>query len=325
MDRNLLTTRTRLITHGYDNSECPDGIASAMLIKHVLPNIEIVFVVYNSPEHRNLKPGEGDIFCDFTPHPDTVDEFLEARAIVLDHHRSQQDIVERFVERGLGVYADEAKEPGVSGAVLAWLEVWKPLNEREVSHARVMRFARLAGIRDTWQTKHGSWDEACGQAEALRFYGAEYLLKKEAKTMAGVPVPYLGPKEEEVGRLLFDKKIAEAKGLAERAFIWRDYAIMNRNDMTSDVAEQLRLMGSPVKALVSFGYSTDSDDNFQITYSMRSVADDFDVSKIAKAMDGGGHPRAAGFKVVVRNKTLDSNWDVCPVELFRRGIRRSKE
>ena len=79
--------------------------------------------------------------------------YMIAGAIVLDHHKSTKHIVLEFGENG--VYADEKTEPGVSGAVLAFREVWKPIEAEaakdtdvvSVTHEYIRNFARLAGIR----------------------------------------------------------------------------------------------------------------------------------------------------------------------------------
>lgn len=155
------------------HADCPDGLASAMILRQALPSAEVIFVQYNSIEMANLKAEPGILFCDFCPPQDRYREFLEAGAIVLDHHKSTKHIVLEFGENG--VYADEKTEPGVSGAVLAFREVWtrmkQPLGFTGFLGLEEMeRFAQLAGIRDTWQKQSPDWEEACAQAAALMFY-----------------------------------------------------------------------------------------------------------------------------------------------------------
>ncbi len=123
------------------------------------------------------------------------------------------------------------------------------------------------------------------------FYGPEHFLGE-----APFPRAYLSPDEMEVGRLLFAKRIADAKKLAERAYMWGNIAVINRNVLASETAEQLRLMESPADALASFAYTTDPDTGtLRLVWSLRSIADGFDVGALARAGGGGGHTRAAGF------------------------------
>lgn len=142
------------VTVVYSHAHCPDGLASAMILKDAFrmlgmsPRIELL--THGTPEH--VKAGspwvgrEGlALFCDIAPHPkafhtDRHASLSEAvqhagpHTIVLDHHKGTEDIVRSFGE--LGVFADEKLEPDVSGAVLAfehvWLPAWKATHEEEV-------------------------------------------------------------------------------------------------------------------------------------------------------------------------------------------------
>ena len=148
MKRELFENTQRIIVHAH----CPDGMASAMILTAALPEAKIEFVQYNSPEHIEMTAEADMLFCDITPHRSRVDDFVRAESIVLDHHRGAKDIVDAFGERG--VFADEEKEPGVSGAVLAFREVYDCALDMDGPNAPsfdVSDFATLAGIRDTWQ------------------------------------------------------------------------------------------------------------------------------------------------------------------------------
>lgn len=99
-----------IVTHAY----CPDGIASARILRDVLPGREILYMTHNTPELAALPATEGMLFCDFCPPHDRLDAFRAVDTIVLDHHKSVREDVESF---SLHVFADEALEPGVCGAV----------------------------------------------------------------------------------------------------------------------------------------------------------------------------------------------------------------
>ena len=155
-----------LLTHGYPDNPCPDGLASALIVRDALPLIEVRFLVHGTRELEELVPEPGMLFCDIVPPAARAAEFVAAGAIVLDHHVAARSVVEMFGE--LGVYADACSEPGVSGAVLAFREIWLPVKNAEVAHLRrgvpwqdilqaqhldarnrISRFAMLTGIRDT--------------------------------------------------------------------------------------------------------------------------------------------------------------------------------
>ena len=287
---DTLKNRKRLITHG----NCPDGLASAMLIAHAIPGIEVEFCLYSTEQHTQMDAREGDIFCDFTPHRDRVQDFVDVGAVVLDHHKGALDIIECF---RFGVFADEKSEPGVSGATLAFREVWLPLmfeQGREAIASKAQHFAEVAGVRDTWQKNDPRWAESCAQAEALMFFGADAML-----TQAEHGGPFLTEEQFDVGRMLFEKKRDTAHAIAGRCFRVGDFWLHNEGlKYTSDVAEAMRVQGldDGAKALAGFGYKVDGD-SLDLVFSLRSLASDFDVAALAKANGGGGHTKAAGFVV----------------------------
>lgn len=292
-----LSKVSKIIVH--DN--CPDGIASAMILKYAL-GIDVEFIQYKTDAHTNLPAVPGLLFCDFTPPRERVQEFVDAGAIVLDHHKGAQDIVAQFGERG--VFADEKSEPGVSGATLAYREVWLPFGNED--NVLVRDFAQVAGIRDTWQTKDPRWIESCEQSSWLMFFGAEELLK-----------PPIFDRNKwvfrtSVGKLLFDEHMRKVKKTVASAYRTSIHGlrVMIHQGVThtSDAAE---LMGeeSKVDILAGFSYfsedgteredwSPEFGDNLKLVVSTRTRTS-FDVSKMAKFYGGGGHTKAAGFNVKV--------------------------
>lgn len=295
----LRAVRT-VVTH--DN--CPDGRASAMVLHAVLPDAGIIFARHGSSELATLPATPGMLFVDFTPPPGRVAEFVEAGAVVLDHHVGQRSIVEAFGESG--VFADEAAEPGVCGAVLAYRHVWCPLASVSILHATgdVGEFVTLAGIRDTWQRKDPRWVEACAQAEALRFWPWEHLASL-------APDEWIGATQ--IGRVLLRKRqeaVTFAISRAERLTIPPDgfdgspiatdlRCVLVATLETSDVMDRLE---GEADVVLGFGYHVDADRR-RLVVSCRSRS--FDVSALAKRYGGGGHTLAAGFTVDVEEGALN--------------------
>ncbi len=118
IDVEKLSAVRRVIVH----ANCADGMASAMILHDALPDAEVVFLQHGTAEFLSLPATTGMLFCDISPPADRVAEFVGVGAIVLDHHKTVRDVVEAFGD--CGVFADETKEPGVSGALLAYREVW---------------------------------------------------------------------------------------------------------------------------------------------------------------------------------------------------------
>lgn len=319
IDVKLLKRVETVYCHGH----CPDGLASAMVLQDAFRRLgrkpRIVFLDYGTGEHKAAGIEGPSLFCDITPwrgtlasgsgrspfgavHPDTI---------VLDHHAGAEDIVRNFGAQG--VYADAQKEPGVSGTVLAFREVWVPvvnphwpLGVAPMAY-EVAAFAECVGARDTWQT-----DAPDGRFERGQWI-TRMLMSRPASYWLGGHVPYLDGAEIAVGRELHEQHlqvvasaleqlvamhVPDGDGLVE-LFAFQEQAQGFR--LTSDVAEALRERGRDGPGVVAgFAWFVDSDGVPKLTYSLRSLGD-FDVCAFAKANGGGGHRAAAGFSVAPKD------------------------
>lgn len=287
---------------------CPDGIASAMILKHALPRAVVKFVQYGDPSHRDLPATEGMLFCDMTPPRERVAEFVSVGAIVLDHHKHAKDIVEAFGENG--VFADEIKTPGVSGALLAFREGWYPMLgvgaqtiasiERGVLTDRVMDFATLAGIRDTWQRKDLRWDTACEQVMMLTFYPVEEWLDAVTATWPQSMID----ERMKLGAILRKNRDERVDRAITEAYQFRTQkgtlvCVVSTTE-TSDIADNV-----DHDVVIGFRYSCVTGTEPQgtvpkMTLSMRSRRD-YDVGALAKVLGGGGHTKAAGCSLKVQS------------------------
>jgi len=284
---------------------CPDGIASAILLHDALPGARIVFAQYGTRALAELAAEPGMLFCDFAPPPDRVQPFLDAGALVLDHHKSARAIVEAFGADA--VFGDEAANPGVSGATLAEREVWRVIcgpSRSEAAGTAARELARIAGVRDTWQRQDPSWDAACAQAEALRFYPVNHWLELKDPFASGHPALLQMLK---VGELLVEKHAMRVKRAIERS--WRAttkkgtrLVVFEGLSLTSDAAEAL---DKETDLVVGFGYEVDngaggaagagtSTGAPKAIFSTRSHTG-YDCAALAKHYGGGGHSAAAGF------------------------------
>lgn len=304
-----------IVTH----KGCPDGIASAMILKNALPNASVVFVQYGTDLHKTLPAEPGMLFCDMTPPAERVAEFVDAGAFVMDHHKYARSVVEAFGERG--AYADEKEHPGASGASLAY-ELWLIMSRfdsdelRKICLLDIGEFARLAAIRDTWQTGSDSWVRACEQASVLVTLGEEWFLNKRGSNQ-----PFLTVPEKLLGRLFYERTLRQAKETAERVHIYEHIcqglrvAVMN-DTRTSDVAEAFRATGREADLLVGYRYENPerAGESPRLVFSLRPLRDGIDVGLMAKSMNGprmtgGGHSKAAGFSLTVKGM-FHQEWPV---------------
>lgn len=289
--------KLKAVKHIVTHENCADGIASAIILKNILSDAKVTFLHYETDAHILLKPEEGMLFCDFSPHKNSVAAFKEAGALVLDHHKTQKGVVEAFGENG--VFADEKAEPGVCGAVLAFREVWLPLHKQRMSDGvepanrsglLMKEFAEIAGVRDTWQRKDPRWLQACEQAEALTFWPVEEVLRLASEPDEWRHKLGLGP-------MLYKRRLQSAEkaiknGVAFHTSKGRTVLVFEGLKQTSDAAE---LLGDKFDFVVGFGFTPEHGFPY-LTYSTRSHKG-FDCSAFAQAHGGGGHTAAAGFKV----------------------------
>ena len=319
-----IKSRRILITHGYPEGPCPDGLAAALIIRDALPSIDVRFLVHNTMELENLKAEPGMLFVDICPPRARAQEFIDAGAIVLDHHAATRDVVEAFGERG--VYADAATEPGVSGAVLAFREVWRVVDEdqgidtffpassrrpNERVFDRISRFAMLAGVRDTWQKRSPHWKEACEQAASLLFWpgcrdftrhGREALRGSDFESWMAIGPVLLAKAEEKARRLAL-----------------QHWALTTDHDThvavlpSCEISDAADLMGG-FDVVVGFQFTASETEPPAMRVSLRARGR-HDVSQLASRFGGGGHKGAAGFRL-----SLASHLDRADPYTMLRGI-----
>jgi hypothetical protein len=292
--KHLANVSTVVVHENSPGNACPDGTAAAIILRDALPKANIVFV--NHDAIAKMTPKAGVLFCDIAPVT-FVDEWLDAGAIVIDHHEKQREVVERFVVMDRGVYESGH---GISGASLAYEHVWYPNagspydhTNRLVDAASVKHFAGLAAVRDSWHKGDSRWTEACQQAEALRFYPWLHFPLHPFSMMKGAE------KFEtmmSVGPMLYEKRQEQAKIAAERAYLTTTkkgtrVAIIGSVE-TSDVADIV-----DADVLVGFRYFAENvpggTSRPKLVLSFRARGD-YDVGELAKSLGGGGHRPSAG-------------------------------
>lgn len=301
----------RLITH----ASCPDGCASALIVKDALPDVEVLFVAHGTEEHRNLEASPGDLYCDFTPF-EPRQHWIDAGVLVLDHHPTQRELTMKFVEAGLGVYGENDRNE--CGAWLAYEHVWAPI---KLGHGpfnpaddgeSVRHFAELAGVRDTWKKDDPRWQAACEQAEELMFFKFENFTLDKFLQYAGFADQVGG----RMGARLFEKKLESARkaiGESHTFATQKGTRVLMFQGVTptSDAAEILekdwnereQFGGAghyqdgdrPTDIVAGFHYRVDAG-RLKLQFSTRSHTG-YDVGAFCKSRGGGGHRAAAGFTV----------------------------
>lgn len=292
----------KILAHRNPNGPCPDGVASALIARDVLPDAEVRFITYEDLDQ--LEAEEGLLFVDIAPTAARARDFLRVEALLVDHHITHLDVIKQFGE--LGVFS---QEPGVSGAMLTYRHVWTTLAyrgaQRPRTHAEegrsrgfVERFATLAGVRDTWQRKHPLWDESCRQAAALAFWRwqdwPEQPFDTYGYTKEFLPMLMIGDALVEKDRESTERTLAKGYRLVSAK---GTRVLVIPSTRTSDVAE---LYGDRADIVMGFGFTlSESTGGLKAVFSMRSQTG-YDVGAFAKSFEGGGgHKTAAGFSLVM--------------------------
>lgn len=299
------TSDLQSVHHIVTHANCSDGRASAVILHAAFPDAQIVEMYHNSTEHVSLRPAPGYLFCDFVPwvpsdgggRAEIIEAWNRAGTVVLDHHRGAEDIVRAFGARG--VFADEKRDPGVSGATLAAHAVMRLIEANipdpdvrgDITSA-VWAFSRLVGVRDTWQRKSPDWQRACELSEVLRFLSLDACLRRG-------PVGIMATAAD-IGADLWAKKADAAKEAARTAVRTEigghRVAIIPSLTLTSDVAE---VIGDAADIVAGFEYvQNETGDRVKLQWSLRSKVG-VDVSAVARRHGGNGHTAAAGFGQIV--------------------------
>lgn len=294
---------------------CSDGRATGYILHDALPTVNVHEVAYSSRAHRNIVPRKGLLFGDLSPHRSQIEALKPFDPIILDHHKSAADILASFPH---SVYADEAKEPGVSGAVLAFTEVWLPI--RGVKRCercrhwklwqsctcppfKAMReLATLVGIRDTWQKDHPRFKEAGDLCEFLVFAPLSTLFQMTPQEVLA--------RGREMGPLLRARVIDEAKRAVETGTHLESgghkLLLFSNTHLSSDAST------FAPEDTITCGYDMVHDgEEMRIQFSLRS-RNGLNLIPVVQKFGGGGHKAAAGFSVEV---TL--NWYRDPVSILR--------
>lgn len=281
--RYPLGRKPHCVKHIISHANCPDGYASAMILGQAFQDARRTFHHYN--DGTLPEPAEGQVFVDFSPPPEKARAYLDAGAFVLDHHKGAAEVTRVFEGAGQGLYADnEGDEHGVSGAMLALLA----LPEGHETHAR-RYFARLIGVRDTWQRGDEGWEEACQIASALIFRGPPATMRGLGEDVDWDLIESL----VKIGTLVQAERKRLVQNAVDHAFIGTTpagtvFAVFDGYSLSSDAAEKL-------DADLVCGLVTHATPGKIVVRCSCRTRKGYQVLALAKAYGGGGHENAASF------------------------------
>lgn len=291
----------KIIYHQYRNedryTDCPDGIAAAYIAHKALPNAEVMGSAYQDPhsipevnKSDLSQPADRLFIVDFSFPADLLKSWadLGAEIVVLDHHKTAWEALQRFTAGVLRF--EEAK----CGAVLAW-EFFFPDDP-------IPAIFEYVSDRDLWRWK---LPESRAVNEALSNFtsaarstgGHPFQVFKVLETLTQDELIWLlAP----LGKKLLAEKDKQAHAIAAR-YTWgvvQNHQVPvvelqpSEGRLTSVVCEILYKQFPEAPFVAAYTLQPDG----LVNWSFRSDQNgaNFDVSAIAKNWGGGGHHNSAG-------------------------------
>lgn len=296
----------------YAHDHCADGTSAAAIVcmamwllgKRKGVDYEVELVQYKTKKLAELEPEPYCLFVDITPQHGSHLKWVRYDPIVLDHHATAEGIV-----RDLG---GEFGGPTESGASMAFKHVLEPVFRQRMADdpdwsdtsgienhlARWQVFAELCAVRDTWQEGHPSWDAAQSMARGIYFHAPSRIIDAAANGGS------LGSDEDpwthyELGAKILRKELRKAFVTAKTAYRFEvagvRCAVINCTENIVSEACQF-LLKDGVQVAISY-FTKYEEEEFSMVVSLRTAHGAVEAKRIAEALGGGGHPRAAGFAV----------------------------
>lgn len=266
---------------------------------------------YGTEFMKKLEPRPGQLFVDITPPKDRWESWKDVNPVVLDHHETVKNVTE-----GLdGMYATNEAH---SGAMLAFEQVFLPVHRSVLggvfepsAYARIEKFAHLAMVRDTWKKDHADWRDACCLAHALLFEGSKGLVDK---CLHFGPPGFNDTLLHDIGLKIVESNDRRIEKVSRSAFIDTpslsgeviNFSLFNSTEkLISDICNHLIDNGG---GDISCGYFyLFEDGKTRVSVSLRSNGR-VSVRKVAEKLGGGGHDKAAGFR-------MDDGDNTCPRDI----------
>lgn len=244
-----------------------DGFGAAFACWHEFnDHATYIPVQYKQPVPELPEGTTRLLIVDFSYDRATCEELASKYDLtIIDHHKTAKEALE-----GLDYAIFDMEK---SGAVLTW----------EYFHPARPVPAILQYVQD-----YDLWKFELAYSEEVNAYIA--MLPNDFEVWSQVTMA----EAQAGGELLIrneNRQIERAlKNVRVVNFLGYEVPVMNLTENISKVGNRMCLEYPEAKFSVSYCDRADG----QRSYSLRSVGD-FDVSRIAKHMGGGGHPRAAGF------------------------------
>lgn len=293
--RGVKTTKPLVIYH----AGCWDGFCAAWVARRALGDIDAVPAHYGQPPPDVT--GRDVYILDFCYKRPVMRAILGAAhaVVVLDHHKTAEaeldGIVDEFVQRPDLIQTDLGANPKGQELPRVWFDMEKSGGRLAWEH-----FAYLGGwlgMAAPWLVDYTEdrdlWRHALPNSEevnaALRSYPLDFELW--TREFAGAAPPPLSLVREGAAIRRAERAIVEMHVRNKRFTEINGHRVpfVNATVLFSEIAGELA-KGE------AFGACYFDRQDGKRQWSLRSDPDGIDVSVIALAHGGGGHPHAAGYE-----------------------------
>jgi len=266
------------------HSGCPDGFGAAWSVRGAWGD-DAYYIARGHEDRVNQNEWNDALvaFVDIAPTRDELRELADcaAQVIIVDHHVTARDrlltdlgLVSELEADGHVIHFDMNH----SGAVLAW-QYFRP-------DEPIPDLLRYVEDQDLW-----NW--ALEDSDSINAAIASYPRDWETWTrLASEPIERLADQGEPIlrsNRIEIERRVGHSRPLAIGT---RRVEAVNASSNRSQIGHELAkraAFGEPWGVV----YRVEGAEVFATLYSIG----DFDVSKIAVELGGGGHKNAAGFHV----------------------------
>lgn len=276
-----------VIHHG----RCMDGFSSAMCCWHwrnqnKLSNNEtdIKFVPafhFKDKKYPDDLKGKNVLICDFSYSKDQLLEMIKIsnKLLILDHHKTAKDELEDIPD------VNKVFDMSHSGAYITWRYFFR-------YDMYLPKMIKYVEDRDIWLNKQPMTDEF-----STVMMNTDYSFQAYAKFLDD---KYLSKTVFPVGKGMVTQKNKDIKDV-ESDIIPHFIKIKGKYYFAGHLMQKLHkseLGNHAFSVLPNLNFSVIYSHNpfsKTMSYSLRSMNDRTDVSKIAKVFGGGGHRNASGF------------------------------
>lgn len=292
--------KTTIIYHQVkEGVDCPDGLAAAWVAAKYLPKAQLIGWTYQANDVPIVEVGDKLIIVDFSFPASVMESWASSSVdvVVIDHHKTAMENLQGLSDRILARF-----DMNECGATLTWKTFFPD--------QPMPAFLEYVRDRDLWNHVLPMTEEIHEATSALRrsfalFDVLEQMNREELiKFLAPLGGKLLKPKRDKIKAIAkrYDwrnLKVPRTIEAPDGDISWADeYQIPlvvlakdgSEDRLTSDVGSYL--YKSLPKALFVACITSDG------SWSLRSDkhGNNTDVGAIAKALGGGGHHNAAGFK-----------------------------